>query len=166
MKYVVDVNGTRHTVALDAGRAVFADTEVTARIDAPTGDPVRVVRIGDTVVRVAVRPGDRRGRYTVWINGYRHELDALDERARAIHDLAAAASGPRGPAPLVAPMPGLIVRVNAAPGQQVTAGMGLVVMEAMKMENELRAPAAGTVKAVHAAPGQAVEKGTVLVELE
>jgi pyruvate carboxylase subunit B len=50
-------------------------------------------------------------------------------------------------------------------GDEVAAGQGLVVMEAMKMENELRAPAAGTVKAVHAAPGTPVEKGTVLVEL-
>jgi pyruvate carboxylase subunit B len=63
-------------------------------------------------------------------------------------------------------MPGLVVRVAVAVGDQVAAGQGLVVMEAMKMENELRSSAAGTVKAVHAAPGSAVEKGTVLVELE
>ncbi|MBU6366822.1 MAG: acetyl-CoA carboxylase biotin carboxyl carrier protein subunit [Gemmatimonadetes bacterium] len=62
-------------------------------------------------------------------------------------------------------MPGLVVRVLAAPGDQVAAGAPLLVMEAMKMENELRAPAAGVVRAVHAAPGQAVEKGAVLVEL-
>jgi pyruvate carboxylase subunit B len=48
----------------------------------------------------------------------------------------------------------------------VAAGQGLVVMEAMKMENELRATAAGRVKGVRVTPGQAVEKGTVLVELE
>jgi pyruvate carboxylase subunit B len=58
------------------------------------------------------------------------------------------------------------VRVNVQVGEQVSAGQGLVVMEAMKMENELRAPAPGTVKAVHAAPAMAVEKGAILVELE
>ena len=63
-------------------------------------------------------------------------------------------------------MPGLIVRVNVNPGDAVQAGQGLVVMEAMKMENELRSSAAGVVKAVHVAPGKAVEKGAVLVELE
>jgi len=63
-------------------------------------------------------------------------------------------------------MPGLIVRVNVEPGDRVQSGQGLVVMEAMKMENELRAQAAGTVKAVHAKPGSAVEKGALLVELE
>jgi pyruvate carboxylase subunit B len=63
-------------------------------------------------------------------------------------------------------MPGLIVRVNVAVGDAIGAGAGLVVMEAMKMENELRAPAAGTVRAIHAAPGKAVEKGALLIELE
>jgi len=84
----------------------------------------------------------------------------------AIRELSGKNAGPTGPAPLIAPMPGLIVRVNAQPGDQVQAGQGLVVMEAMKMENELRAPAAGRVKAVLAGPGTAVEKGAVLVELE
>jgi biotin carboxyl carrier protein len=51
-------------------------------------------------------------------------------------------------------------------GQAVSAGQGLVVMEAMKMENELRATASGTVKSVRTSAGSAVEKGAVLVELE
>jgi propionyl-CoA carboxylase alpha chain len=66
----------------------------------------------------------------------------------------------------MAPMPGLIVRVNVAAGDRVQPGQGLVVMEAMKMENELRATAAGTVKRVMAAPGAAVEKGALLLEME
>ena len=63
-------------------------------------------------------------------------------------------------------MPGLVVRVAVAVGDAVQAGQALVVMEAMKMENELRSSATGTVKAMLAAPGTAVEKGAVLVELE
>ncbi|MDE3052849.1 MAG: biotin/lipoyl-binding protein [Gemmatimonadota bacterium] len=63
-------------------------------------------------------------------------------------------------------MPGLIVRVHVKPGDVVQPGQGLVVMEAMKMENELRATAGGTVKAVAVAPGTAVEKGALLLELE
>ena len=50
-------------------------------------------------------------------------------------------------------------------GAEVVQGQGLVVVEAMKMENELKAPRAGTVKKVHAAPGDRVEKGTNLVDL-
>jgi pyruvate carboxylase subunit B len=63
-------------------------------------------------------------------------------------------------------MPGMIVRVNVSEGDAVQAGQGLVVMEAMKMENELRATASGTVKRVHVAPGTAVEKGALLLEME
>jgi pyruvate carboxylase subunit B len=62
-------------------------------------------------------------------------------------------------------MPGLVVRVLATVGDEVAAGEGLVVVEAMKMENELRASAPGRITAVHAVAGTAVEKGAVLVEL-
>jgi len=71
-----------------------------------------------------------------------------------------------GPAPLLAPMPGMVVRVQVQVGDVVQPGQGLVVMEAMKMENELRATAPATVKAVIAQPGTAVEKGALLIELE
>jgi pyruvate carboxylase subunit B len=63
-------------------------------------------------------------------------------------------------------MPGLVVRVEVAVGQQVEAGAGLVVVEAMKMENELRAPRAGVVAAVLVTVGQAVDKGAPLVTVE
>jgi pyruvate carboxylase subunit B len=63
-------------------------------------------------------------------------------------------------------MPGLVVRVQVEAGQVVAAGAGVVVLEAMKMENELRAAAVGTVRAVRVRPGEAVEKGQVLVEYE
>lgn len=166
MKYIVEVNGERVTVELD-GEGVHVDgAAVRAHLADVEGTPVRLVTIGDEVHRVVARRGAGRGRYTLWLDGHRYEVEALDERSRTIRDMTAAASGPKGPAPLVAPMPGLIVRVNAQPGDAVRAGQGLVVMEAMKMENELRAAADGTVKAVLVSPGTAVEKGTVLVELE
>jgi biotin carboxyl carrier protein len=56
--------------------------------------------------------------------------------------------------------------VQAQPGEKVAAGDSLVVLEAMKMENELKAGASGVVKSVRVAPGEAVEKGQVLVEFE
>jgi pyruvate carboxylase subunit B len=65
-----------------------------------------------------------------------------------------------------APMPGLVVRVLVEPGDAVEAGQGVVVLEAMKMENELRSPSAGTVGAVHARPGTAVGKNELLMEID
>lgn len=64
-----------------------------------------------------------------------------------------------------APMPGLIVRVEVEPGQAIKHGQGLVVLEAMKMENEIRSMSSGTVKAVHIQKGRPVEKGEALVTL-
>jgi pyruvate carboxylase subunit B len=100
------------------------------------------------------------------MGGYRFVVEALDERARAIRDITAKAAAPSGPAPVVAPMPGLIVRVTVKPGDQVSAGQSVIAMEAMKMENELRSASAGKVREVLVEPGVAVEKGAVLIELE
>lgn len=71
-----------------------------------------------------------------------------------------------GPARLTAPMPGRVVRLLAQTGAQVEAGQGLVVVEAMKMENELKAPRAGRVLEVAVREGQAVESGALLLVIE
>ena len=71
-----------------------------------------------------------------------------------------------GPGAIVAPMPGRIVRVLVKPEEAVVARQPLVVVEAMKMENELRAPRAGTVAEVRVAEGTSVEANTVLVVLK
>jgi pyruvate carboxylase subunit B len=63
-------------------------------------------------------------------------------------------------------MPGLVLRVQVAPGQNVAAGTGVIVLEAMKMENELKAVGAGVVRSVRVSAGEAVEKGQVLIEFE
>jgi pyruvate carboxylase subunit B len=62
-------------------------------------------------------------------------------------------------------MPGLVTRIQVAPGDRVRAGQGVVVLEAMKMENELKAPADGVVDRIEASLGQPVDKGAVLVVL-
>ena len=166
MKYVVAVNGRRVSVDVRPGAVTIEGQDLRASLADVEGTPVRLVTIGDRVHRVVVRRREGHGRYLLWLDGFTYDVEALDERTRTIRDLSAAAAGPPGPSPLVAPMPGLVVRVNVGPGDTVSAGQGLVVMEAMKMENELRAPGAGRVKAVLARPGSAVEKGAVLVELE
>lgn len=166
MKYLVRLDGHQHEVVLDGDGVHIDGEDVAAHIDEIDGTPVRMVTIGDEVHRVVVRRGPTRGTYTLWLDGYRFDVEALDERTRAIQELSGATAGPSGPAPLKAPMPGLVVRVSVHVGDAVQAGQGLVVMEAMKMENELRAPAAGRVKSILASPGTAVEKGALLIELE
>ena len=166
MKYFVRIGEEEHEVVLDADGVHLDGEDVAAQVAPIEGTPVRMVTIGDEVHRVVVRPGASRGRYTLWLDGHRFDVEALDERTRAINERSGAGAKASGPTPVVAPMPGLIVRINAAVGDAVGAGQGLVVMEAMKMENELRALAAGKVKNILVAPGTAVEKGAVLIELE
>ena len=166
MKFLVDVNGTRHSVLTDKNTATIEGAAATATPDVGNGTPARTLRIGDRVVRVVVHAREGKGRSVLDVDGHRYHVEALGERARAIQELAARSAPPAGPAPVVAPMPGLVVRVNVAVGDTVTAGQGVLVMEAMKMENELRASAAATVKSIRVTQGTAVEKGTVLIELE
>jgi biotin carboxyl carrier protein len=165
VRYVVTVNGEQLEVILD-GEGIRADGMfMRARLVDVDGTPVKVLMTGNEVHRVVMQRGPRRGQYALWIDGHRYEVEALDERIRAIRDLSSEGARSPGPAPLIAPMPGMIVRVNVRVGDTVQPGAAVVVMEAMKMENELRAPSAGVVRAVRVQAGAAVEKGAVLVEL-
>jgi len=166
VKYIVDVNGERLEVDLDADGVRVDGRRVDARLTDVDGTPVHLVTIDGGTHRVASRRGDARGRYALWMGGYRYEVEALDERTRAVHDLTAAAGSAAGPRPLLAPMPGLVVRVSVRVGDRVHPGDPLLVLEAMKMENELRASAPGVALAIHVQPGSAIEKGAVLVEFE
>lgn len=166
MKYFVKVGDEEIEVLVDGDRVTVDGETYIASLASVEGTPVSLLRLGDGMCRVVSRTGESRGRYTLWLDGYRFESEALDERARTIRELTGAAAAAAGPAPVVAPMPGMIVRVAAQVGDQVQPGQGLVVMEAMKMENQLRATSAGTVRAVLVQPGTAVEKGAVLLELE
>ena len=167
MKYIVEIHGARKTVAIEPGGVAYeAEATVHAEVSDVENSPVRVVKLGTRVYRVVAEKKHGRGRYVLWVDGYRFDVEALDERTRAIRDLSAANAAPAGPAPVLAPMPGLIVRVNVSAGDIVEAGQGVIVMEAMKMENELRTTSSGTVKSVEVTPGTAVEKGTLLVTLE
>ncbi len=165
MKYLVDVNGERITVDLDGAHAIVDGEPLEVALTSIEGTPMRLVRVGEQVHRVVARRGATRGVWLLDVDGVRVETEALDERMRTIRDLTAMSAVATGPAPMKAPMPGLVVRVHVAVGDSVATGQGLVVIEAMKMENELRATAPGVVLAVRAIPGTAVEKGAVLVEL-
>ena len=166
MRYVVTVAGGEVVVEVD-GTEVRVDGEtVAASIEGDVASGRVVLTLDGVRHHLRVSPREARGAYTIGSAGWSVPAEALDERRRAIQALMRATARPSGPTPLVAPMPGLIVRVHVRPGDVVAAGQPLVVMEAMKMENELRATAAGIVRSVAVQPGAAVEKGTVLVALD
>jgi pyruvate carboxylase subunit B len=166
VRYVVTVAGGEVVVEVD-GTEVRVDGEIVdASIEGDVASGRVVLTLDGTRHPLRVSPRDARGTYNIGSAGWSVPVEALDERRRAIQALMRATARPTGPTPLIAPMPGLIVRVHVRPGDVVAAGQPLVVMEAMKMENELRATAAGVVRSVAVQPGAAVEKGTVLVALD
>ena len=108
-------------------------------------------------------------RVEVVIDGWRFELDVeSDARARLRERAtsARASAGKGGPAELRAIIPGRVVSVDVAEGDAVEAGGRLLVLEAMKMQNEVRAPRTGTVARLAVGPGQTVELGDVLLVIE
>jgi biotin carboxyl carrier protein len=116
---------------------------------------------GDSAVsrELSVAPADASGALLVGLEG---RTIAASLNARRTGHMAADAGGhAHGEQAVAAPMPGRVVRILVAPARQ-----GVVVVEAMKMENELRSPKAGRVKEVTVSPGMSVEAGRVLVIVE
>lgn len=99
---------------------------------------------------------------TVTVGARHYLVEARDPRARR-H--AAATGAPQGPQEVVAPMPGKIVKILVAEKQEVSQGEGLLVIEAMKMQNELRAPRSGRVERIYVLEGTGVETGFKLLRL-
>jgi biotin carboxyl carrier protein len=107
---------------------------------------------------------EQDGVYLVDVEGERYAIRVEEESRYIIRT-----RGAQGHAPgqvLKAPMPGKVTLIEVAAGQAVAPGDGLIVLEAMKMENEFKAQVAGTVKEIRVAAGQAVNPGDVLLVIE
>src|ERR1700747_2033309 len=99
----------------------------------------------------------------LWVGSVRYAVQLRDPRS--LRGRAATDDG-KGPRKLLAPMPGKIVRVLVAESEEVEAGQGIVVVEAMKMENEIKSPKKGVVRKLVASEGAAVNAGDVLAVVE
>jgi biotin carboxyl carrier protein len=161
VKYQVRVGNRSIEVEIDGARIRCGGAEYDAELRSVPGTPLRLLISGDSSRLYAMDfTGDR---WEVQERGERHLIEVVDERTAHIRSLVGTGAAAGGPTALRAPMPGLVVRVPVNPGERVTAGASLVVLEAMKMENELKAAADGVVEAVAVAPGQVVEKGQILL---
>jgi biotin carboxyl carrier protein len=164
MKYLVMLGGRTIEVDLTAepGRVTVDGKPHSAELRPVPGTPLRILILdGGSCSLPMLNTGT--GTWLIQDHGERHEVEVLDERTAHIRSLAGAAVLAAGPRPLKAPMPGLVVRVEVEPGQPVVAGTSLVVLEAMKMENDLKAAAPGVVDRVIVSAGATVEKGALLV---
>ena len=138
-----------------------AGPERVAQVEAPEPGVWSVLLDGRVFdARVEEHPG---GALVVVIDGYRFEVEIRDPRRWS---RTSAGRGAEGIQSLAAPMPGKVVRVLVSPGDSVESGQGLVVVEAMKMQNEMKAARAGRVLTVPAKEGATVAAGEVLATIE
>ena len=162
MKYTVTIRGRTLEVELRGGEARVDGEVVHAALHAVPGSPLRLLLLpdgADTYALVRQEAG-----WAVHVAGEVWEAQVVDERTRRLREVTGGGRVAAGQVAVRAPMPGRVVRVEVASGGLVRQGQGVVVLEAMKMENELTSPITGRVT-VCVRAGSAVTKGTVLVEV-
>jgi biotin carboxyl carrier protein len=169
MTFEIELAGTRRAVSIDREgpgrfRIVLDGTTHTVLAERAGEYGLSViVDEGSGISReVSVAPGSASGEVLVGVGGRTTPVTVNGRRLRAAQEGGAHADGLQS---VAAPMPGRVVRVLVALGDEVAARQGVVVVEAMKMENELRAPADGVVAELHVEEGQSVDAGTLLVVL-
>jgi biotin carboxyl carrier protein len=168
VKYYARVNGTEYECVLDGGNGTLS------------------VAVGGRKFAVDLRHIPRSHTWSVLVDGRSYEFTVHeheeglelaggagvfhvaveDARTHAARAQTAGARGPQGPRVVKAVMPGIVRDVLVAPRVAVEKGQPLLILEAMKMQNEVRAAEPGTVRAVFVKAGDTVEKGARLVEIE
>lgn len=161
MTYEILVNGKRYRVELTK-----AEDRWLCRVN---GSEVVLnaaqIRPRTLSVLIADKSFDvRQEGNSVFVQGNAYTVKVEDPRSW--RGRKAAATHGEGPQQLIASMPGKIVRVLAAQGEAITAGQGIAVIEAMKMQNEIKSPRAGTLKRLLVQPGMNVSPGEILAVVE
>ncbi len=162
MKYVAIINEQRYEIEIDNAGGVLVN-----------GEPrdVDFLNLGGSLFSVITENrsfeaviDDDEDKIAVMMTGRLFETQVLDERAMLM--LQRRGALPVSSGEVHAPMPGLIVDVTTLPGAAVARGDTVIILESMKMQNELKSPADGVVSAVYVEAGQAVDKNDLLVEIK
>lgn len=162
--YDVHVGEQVHTVAIDAdGRVTLGGIPHEADIRRIDATAFSVLLNGRSFV---FHLAPVNGGYAAGVDGTVVAVTVETDRSRLLRKFASAGMDRSRTTSITAPMPALVVRIEVEPDQEVKEGQGLVVLEAMKMENEIKSPCNGVVKQIHVLHGKAVEKGEILVTLE
>lgn len=161
MKYKATVDGTDFTLDVEGAGEIVVDGE-RYEVDLRTIDGVHLYSLIIDRRSYELHVDRNEGLYTVIVDGNRYPVDVGDARLKELIAMSQRISEDSGSATVDAPMPGLVVKVLVAVGDTVEEDQGLVILEAMKMENEIRSPVAGVVRQVGATAGQAVNLGDLL----
>ena len=162
MKYTSIINDKTYEIEIGGNNTVLINGEP-HNVDLTSIDGMAMysVLIDNASWEALVeRNGDE---YRVNVDGTLHVVEVQDERTRKIAKVTKGPGGPVGEIALKAPMPGMVRIVSVNVGDPVKAKQGVVILEAMKMENELRAPRDGVVKEIRVKPGDKVDLGQALI---
>jgi len=171
MTFDVEINGRGRTISIE--RAAADRYRVIVDGQAQLVDATRVGRFGLSLLfdgadlssrEIQVSPGGVPGEMLVGLDG--KSVTVVVDGRRTGRAAADGSAHARGEQAVVAPMPGRVVRLLVSTGDEVAARQPIVVVEAMKMENELRSPKAGHVKEIVVKAGESVEAGRVLAVIE
>ncbi|MFQ5595805.1 MAG: biotin/lipoyl-containing protein [Anaerolineae bacterium] len=164
MKYIATIDGQDFIIDIDRDERIsLEDTSINIDLESIDGRSLFSLVLDGASYEVFVERHESR--YFVTIEGDRYEVQVEDERIKQLRELSGAKHEEAGELRVAAPMPGLVVDVLVEEGQQVSAGDGVVILEAMKMENEIRSSGAGLVESIRVSAGQTVNQGDVMVEL-
>ena len=165
MLFDVSIDGTAHSLDLRRvnGRWQCRLDDREIQIDAvPAGRGVISLVIGATSHEIRIERGST-GTY-IWVGNSRYSAEVRDPKS--LRNRRASATGEAGPRNIIAPMPGKVVRILVQEKSVVEAGQGVMVVEAMKMQNEIKSPKNGTVQKLLHAVGASVNAGEILAVIE
>ncbi|GIV78764.1 MAG: acetyl-CoA carboxylase biotin carboxyl carrier protein subunit [Litorilinea sp.] len=164
VKYYARVGQTEYEIEID-GDAVYVDGERLEVDLRQSGVPeLYSMLFNARSYELLIEP--ERFNYRISLRGEHFDVQVEDERTRRLNAGRKTLALPEGELAVTAPIPGLVVKVLVAPGDAIEEEQPLVILEAMKMENEIRAVRSGVVKKVEVAPGQRVEQNGLLLTLE
>lgn len=161
MKYITIINDEQFEIEIDNEGKITVNGERRDVDFLSLGPSLYSVITDNQSLQVVVE--EEQGIYQVLMGGHLYESKVFDERALLMAQRKGGLGG--GSGEIHSPMPGLIVSVTVAEGDPVEAGMTVVILESMKMQNELKSSITGTVKAIHVQAGKTVDKNALLIEI-
>lgn len=164
MKYFAQIGEHEFEVRIEQGKVYIDDEEVDVDLVQSGAQELYSLLFNGRSYELLIE--SERFNYGVTLRGEHFDIQVEDERTRRLNAGRKAPSLPDGELPVKAPIPGLVVQVLVSPGDAVEDGQPLLLLEAMKMENEIRAPRAGVIKKIEVEAGQRVEQNAVLIILE
>lgn len=162
MKYVTIINNEQYEIEIDKDGQVLVNGEARDFDFLNLGGSLYSVITQNHSLEAVI--DDEDNKIAVMMDGRLYETQVLDERALLMAQRRGGLGG--GSGEVHAPMPGLIVKVVVQEGQEVEQGQTVVILESMKMQNELKSPIDGTVDKIHIEASQTVDKNDLLIEIE